>query len=379
MQALGTSNKVFSMESVTNVNKINLVDKKPAEPATAKQIEEIKKCLRKEISEYYENHDFNWIIENVGRDSEDVENYISELGKNCLKIKFSDYLDKLYEYYKLAKNDKSEKIHWDCKVMASYVDKYLTEKNIKHAYLHYFTIRNGENIMHDVIIYSSKEKDGNIWRVCDMDAAKSNILLQKIFTGEISKDLKVKMENMSIWKNIVNNEKYLKRSKEQWEKMTDTWLSMPLTVYTSQEFGMNNRAEAFVIDTNSNVYVIPGNYPNIFENQLSVWLEKNDKDYFSKKFLNETFSKEEILNFFKNHNDPLMIAQGKVLNNLARLRYSNLGDINNDGNNTYVILLNKGNITKLCKKYDINRPENQIGFGIEDPNFYCISGFSVCE
>ena len=263
--------------------------------------------------------------------------------------------------------------------MASYVDKYLTEKNIKHAYLHYFTIRNGENIMHDVIIYSSKEKDGNIWRVCDMDAAKSNILLQKIFTGEISKDLKVKMENMSIWKNIVNNEKYLKRSKEQWEKMTDTWLSMPLTVYTSQEFGMNNRAEAFVIDTNSNVYVIPGNYPNIFENQLSVWLEKNDKDYFSKKFLNETFSKEEILNFFKNHNDPLMIAQGKVLNNLARLRYSNLGDINNDGNNTYVILLNKGNITKLCKKYDINRPENQIGFGIEDPNFYCISGFSVCE
>ena len=212
-----------------------------------------------------------------------------------------------------------------------------------------------------------------------MGAAKDNMFLQKIFTGEINEELKTKMANMESWKNVVNNEKYLKRSKEQWDKMTDIWLSMPLTLYTSQELGMNKHAEAFVIDTNSDTEVKVGNYPNIFENQISVWLEKNDKDYFSKKFLNETFSKEEILNFFKNHNKPLMIAQGKVLNNLARLRYLNLGDIKNDGINAYVILLNKENITKLCKNYDINRPENQIGLGIENPNFYYISGFLGCE
>ena len=46
MQALGTSNKVFSMENIDNVGK-NVVSKVTGEPATVEQIEEIKKHLKK--------------------------------------------------------------------------------------------------------------------------------------------------------------------------------------------------------------------------------------------------------------------------------------------------------------------------------------------
>ena len=384
MQALGTSNKVFSMENIDNVGKTDVVSKVTGEPATVEQIEEIKKHLKKEISEYYEKHSIDWIIENVGKDSEDVERYVSELGESCPKIKFSDYLDKLYEYYKLAKNDKSEEKHWDCKVMASYVDKYLTEKNIKHAYLHYFTIRNGKNIMHDVIIYSSKEKDGDIWRVCDMVAAKDNMFLQKIFTGEINEELKIKMANMESWKNVVNNEKYLKRSKEQWDKMTDIWLSMPLTVYTSQELGMNNRPEAFVIDTNSDTEVKVGNYPNIFENQLSIWLEKNYKQYFYDKFLIKNFARNELEKLLSNKKDYLfyLIPLSLVFKNLARLNYiKDLHNSNNDGSTSYIISLCKKDILDLCKKYNLNEPKE--GFGQLDSynnqDLYYVPGFAVTE
>ena len=178
-KAFGIANKVFSMENTINVDTKSVANKLTGESATVDQVKEINEHLKKEISEYYEKHSVNWIIENVGKDSEDVEEYVSELRESFSKIKFRDYLEKLCEYYVNAKNDTKENKHWDCKVMASYVDKYLTEKNIKHAYLHYFTIRNGNSIMHDVIMYSSKEEDGDIWRVCDMGTAKDNILLQK--------------------------------------------------------------------------------------------------------------------------------------------------------------------------------------------------------
>ena len=55
-QTLNTTNRVFSMESIDNVGKTNVVSKVTGEPATVEQIEEIKKHLKKEISEYYEKH-----------------------------------------------------------------------------------------------------------------------------------------------------------------------------------------------------------------------------------------------------------------------------------------------------------------------------------